>query len=245
MCQTQKMLMFFSLRQHVEVESQHEITSIWHHTIRNLHDFLHVTCDLLKAWQQIQDSNTLWTLLSLSGGRWGGASSPRGCTRMTTPTAMPPAPALSARTARATGAWRRTSCGRRRTWPRCWTTVPAPTGPRGRRGCWDCRTCSRVRGCSGGMQKWCWCRFDLHIFLILLILFEKCLKSLYAAILSVMYELKFYFKFVPCFCLSVAWSWRGFVRSSPGCLQTLTARYESVCLCNTLTELSHMKCFEK
>lgn len=35
------------------------------------------------------------------------------------------------------------------------------------------------------------------------------------------------------------------MRYLPGCLQTLTARYDSVRLCNMLTELSHMKYFEK
>lgn len=74
----------------------------------------------------------------------GGAMSHMGCTLMTTPTAMPRACALSARTALGTAAFR-TTCGRQRTWPRFSTTVPAPTGQRGRKGSWACRTCSRAK----------------------------------------------------------------------------------------------------
>lgn len=87
---------------------------------------------------------------SYRGSHWGGGTSPRGCTPMTTPIVMRPAPAQSARTAQGTVASPIT-CARRRTWRRSWTTAPAPTGRRGRRACWACRISSRAKEYWGGI----------------------------------------------------------------------------------------------
>lgn len=102
-------------------------------------------------------------LLSHRGSRWGGGTNHRGCTPMTTPTATRPAPAQNARTAPGTEA-SPTTCARRRMWRRSWTTVPAPTGRRGRRACWACRISSRakeywggipLKTCQSGCELWC------------------------------------------------------------------------------------------
>lgn len=56
-----------------------------------------------------------------------------GCTLMTTPTATPQVFALSARTAPGTVAFP-IICGRPRTWRKFSTTVPVPTGQKGKKG---------------------------------------------------------------------------------------------------------------
>lgn len=84
---------------------------------------------------------------------------------------------------------------------RCWTAVPVPTGQRGRRGCWACRRCSRTNAPSGQPQNE-WIRFS-----------EEEIDCGFSS---------------NCVCCwsAVGWSWRGCVKSSPGCLRTLTVRYE-------------------
>lgn len=81
----------------------------------------------------------------------GVGTNPQGCTLTTTPTATRPAPAPSARTAHGTAAFHIT-CAKPRTSLKSWTTVPAPTGQKGRRACWVCRTSWRARGYWGGQE---------------------------------------------------------------------------------------------
>lgn len=81
----------------------------------------------------VESTNLLHPLLSAS--LWEGGTS-----RMTMPTVTHPVPAQSVPIALVMEAFL-TICVRRRTSPRCSITAPVPTGQRGRRACWVCRTC--------------------------------------------------------------------------------------------------------
>lgn len=85
----------------------------------------------------------------LRGRHWDGGTNPRGCTLTTMPTVTHLVHARSARTGHEMEESHIT-CARRRMWLRSWTTVPVPTGLRGRRACWACRTSSRAKEYWGG-----------------------------------------------------------------------------------------------
>lgn len=83
--------------------------------------------------------------------RLGGGTRPTACILMTMPTATRRVLARNVRIARATAVSPRT-CVRLRTWLKCLTAVPRPTGLRGKKGWWDYRLCWRTSVLSGTTQ---------------------------------------------------------------------------------------------
>lgn len=156
--------------------TEQNMTYISHKQYRKLHGYLMqlaTSCQRLlnhgwvylpkrfscRAWLTFRCRIVCLTFPSLSsfsrrGSLWGGGTNHRGCTLMTTPTAMRPVPVRSAHMAQGTAASPITF-GRRRMWRRSWTTAPAPTGQRGRRACWACRISSRAKEYWGGIGLMC------------------------------------------------------------------------------------------